>query len=86
MNYAIGFPDEQYSQRRIQRPAFARHTESPSTTATDLSGSEDYDVQPLMWADDDLDRGSNSTWRLQGHRGLRIHANDHHREGPITVS
>ena len=36
-----------------QRPAFARHTESPSTTAIDLSGSEDYDVQPLEWADED---------------------------------
>ena len=37
----IGFPEEQDPQMRIQRPAFARHAESPSTTATDLSGSED---------------------------------------------
>ena len=51
----IGFPDGQSSQRRIQRPAFARHTESPSTTAIDLSGSEDYDVQLLEWADEDPD-------------------------------
>ena len=52
--FMIGFP-EQSSQRRIQRPAFARHRESPSTTAIDLSGSEDYDVQPLVWADEDPD-------------------------------
>ena len=51
----IGFPDERSSQRRIQLPSFARHKESPSTTAIDLSGSEDYDVQPLVWADEDPD-------------------------------
>ena len=53
--FMIGFPDGQSSQRRIQRPAFARHTESPSTTAIDLSGSEDHDVQLLEWADEDPD-------------------------------
>ena len=35
--FMIGFPDEQYPLRRIQRPAFARQAESPSTTATDRS-------------------------------------------------
>ena len=53
--FMIGFPDGQSTQRRIQRPAFARHTESPSTTAIDLSGSEDHDVPLLEWTDEDQD-------------------------------
>ena len=47
-SFTIGFPEEQYPPWRIQWPAFARHAESLSTIAADLSGLEDYDMPPLV--------------------------------------